>query len=319
MVVASVFIAGCGTFSGKVIDQHDEPVLKAEVCVSYTTPSLTGCICPFVPDWFSVVHHTWKTTGSDGAFRVVGLYGYAWKITGAHGARKTGYEYQYPVEYDSTNNYYLIRMRKRLNPCFLHHEPYASCQFNAPGRSVAWDFIEREKVQIDPPKRRANSSWPLPRHTPDVLIDAWLDVSNQTWNVTLRSQSDNGGLYAATNKVYEAPLEGYADHLTFSVPVSRRAIIGPSCLVVRSRNPQIFTRLDVTYVNATEEFFRLSLDAYTNPYGDRSLDIDPRTEKDNFIRKKLIDDSKSAWQGGHPPVKPDFTNLLKNVNEFKER
>jgi hypothetical protein len=71
-------------------------------------------------------------------------------------------------------------------------------------------------------------------------------------------------------------------------------------------------------VVATEEFIRLSFDAYTNPYGDRALDIDPRVEKDYFIRKKLIDDSRKAWQAGHPPEKPDFGVLLSGVNEFKK-
>lgn len=242
-------------------------------------------------------------------------------MCGGPDARKTGYEFTYPLEYDAKGNFYLVRMRKRLNPCFLHHEPHEACQFKPPGRAIAWDFIEREKVQTDPPKPRANSSWPLPRHTPDVLIDARFDASNKTWNVTFRSPSDGGGFYAATNKVYEAPLEGYVDHLTYSVPVNlrNRAEIGPKCLVIRSRSPRIFTRLDVTYVNATEEFFRLSFDAYTNPYGDRSLDIEPRIEGDYFIRKKLIDDSKKAWQEGHPPVKPDFETLLMNVKEFKDR
>jgi hypothetical protein len=104
MAAAILLTAGCGTFRGKVVDQYAEPVPNAEVCVSYTTPSLAGCIFPFLTDWGSVVHHTWKKTGSDGAFRVVGFHGYNWRISGAPGAQKTGYEYQYPVEYDNPSS-----------------------------------------------------------------------------------------------------------------------------------------------------------------------------------------------------------------------
>ncbi len=311
--------AGCGTFSGKVIDQYGEPVPKAEVCVSYTTPSLAGCIVPFLPDWASVVHHDWQTIKEDGTFRVVGLHGYNWNITGAHGARKTGYEYKYPVEYDATNNFYLIRMRKRLNPCFLHHEPYTEYGFKIARRTLAVDFIQKEGVQIDPPKARANSSWPLPKLIYDVLIDAQFDSTAKTWNVTFRAPTDSGGILATTNKVYEAPADGYSDRLSFSIPISRQAVLGPQCLVIRSRNPQIFTRLDVKHVMAKEDYLGLSFDRYTNPYGDGALDIDPRTDQDYLIRKKLIEDSQKAWQEGRPPAKPDFPNLLKTVNEFKER
>ena len=319
MGITTCLTTGCGTFHGRVVDQNNEPVPKAEVCVSHTTPSLGGCLFPFVPDWFSVVHHTWKTTRSDGTFRVVGLYGYNWSISGAHGARKTGYEYQYPVEYDSKNHFYLIRMRKRLNPCFLHHEPYTEYGFKIPKRTLAVDFIQKEGVQIDPPKVRANSSWPLPTLIYDVLIDAQFDSTAKTWSVTFRSSSDNGGILATTNRVYEAPADGYSDRLSFSIPVSRQAVLGPKCLVIRSRNPQIFTRLDVTHVMAKEDYLGLSFDRYTNPYGDRALDIDPRTDQEYFIRKKLIEDSQKAWQEGHPPAKPDFSDLLKEVNEFRER
>src|SRR6185436_11272017 len=208
-----------------------------------------------------------------------GFRGYNWKVTGAHGARKTGYEYLYPEYYDSTNHTYLIRMRKRLNPGFLHHDPYADCQFKKPGRSVTWDFINNEKLRVEPSKRRGEWTSPIPNHTPDVQIDAWLDVSNSIWRVAFRSSSDNGGIFASTNKIYEAPDDGYADHLSFAIPISRRAILGPQCLIVRSRTPQIFTRLNVTAVVVTEEFMRLCFDIYTTPSGDRSLDIDPRTYK----------------------------------------
>lgn len=319
--MAMCLTTGCGTFHGRVVDQNNEPVPKAEVCVSYTTPSLGGCLFPFLPDWFSVVHHTWKTVRGNGTFRVVGLYGYNWDSTGAHGARKIGYEYQYPIEYDSTNNFYLIRMRKRLNPSFLHHEPYADCQFMKPGRTITWDFIQRETLQIDPPKPRGDhGNWPPPKLTADMRIDAWFVETNTSWRITLCSQSDNGGILASTHKIYEAPLDGYSSQLTLYVPVDprRRAELGPKTLVIRSRTPQIYTRLDVTHVVATEEFIRLSFDAYTNPYGDRALDIDPRVEKDYFIRKKLIDDSQKAWQAGHPPERPDFSALLSGVNEFKK-
>lgn len=319
MVAGIALTAGCGTFRGKVVDQYAEPVPNAEVCVSYTTPSLAGCIFPFLPDWGSVVHHTWKKTGSDGAFRVVGFHGYNWRISGAPGAQKTGYEYQYPVEYDTANNFYLIRMRKRLNPCFLHHEPYTEYGFKIPKRTLAVDFIQKEGVQLDPPKARANSSWPLPPLIYDVLIDVQFDSTAKTWNVTFRSPSDNGGIFATTNRAYEAPADGYTDRLSFSIPVSRQAVLGPKCLVIRSRNPQIFTRLDVKHVTAKEDYLGLSFDRYTNPYGDRALDIDPRVDQDYSIRKKLIEDSQKAWQDGHPPAKPNFDDLLKNVNEFRER
>lgn len=302
---------------GRVIDTEGNPVPEAEVCISYTTHSLAGYI-PFVVDWNAVVHHKWIKTEQDGTFSVYGSRGFNWNASGGNGARKTGYEYNYPVEYDPTNHTYLIRMRKRLNPGFLHHEPYAECQFKRPGWSITWDFIIDEKLQVDPPKRRVEWTSPMPRHTPDVLIDARFDISNRAWRVTFRTPSDNGGILAAANKVYEAPDAGYADHLSFDVPVSRQAQLGPQCVLIRSRTPQIFTRLDVKAVVATEEFIRLCFDAFTNPFGDRSLDIDPRTETDYFIRKKLIKDSKTAWQEDHPPLKPDFQTLLQSVNEFKD-
>lgn len=307
-----------GRVKGRVIDTEGNPVPEAEVCISYTTHSLVGYI-PFVVDWNAVVHHKWIKTDQGGTFSAYGFRGFNWNASGGDGARKTGYEYKYPVEYDPANNTYLIRMRKRLNPGFLHHEPYGECQFKRPGSSVTWDFIIDEKLQVDPPKRRGEWTSPMPKHTPDLLIDARLDASNKVWRVAFRAPHDNGGILAATNKVYEAPVDGYVDHLSFAIPVSRQAQLDAQCLIIRSRTPQIFTRLDVKAVVATEEFIRLCFDAYTNPYGDRSLDIDPRTEKDYFIRKKLNEDSKAAWQEGHPPPKPDFQTLLQNVDEYKER
>jgi hypothetical protein len=206
----------------------------------------------------------------------------------------------------------------KRNFCFLHHEPYADCQFTQPSGSLSWDFIEREELQSEPPKKRPDWTSPMPRYTSDVLIEARLESGGQTWNVVIASQGPSGGVLAATDTLYEAPSGGYSDRLSFAIPVSRQAGISAVCLIIRSRTPPIVTRLDVKHVVATPEFLRLSFDAYTNPYGDRALDIDPRAEMDYIIRKELIEESRRAWQAGHPPEKPDFGALLSRAHEVKE-
>ena len=301
------------SLQGRVVDLEGNPVPKGEVRIDYMTQPVYGYLMPWIPT--AVAHHFWQRVDDKGDFRVRYFRGYNWHV---FGARKAGYEFRDPVERSESNAVSVVRMRKRLNPCFLHHAPYADCHFMQPGGSITWDFIEREKLQVVPPKKRPNWTSPLPRHTADVLIEARLEARNQTWNVVVAAQGSSGGIIAATNTLYEAPAAGYSEKVPFAIPVSRQAKLGANCLIIRSRSPAIVTRLDVKHVVATPEFVRLSFDAYTNPYGDRALDIDPRVEMDYFIRKDLIEESRKAWQAGHPPEKPDFKALLSVVNEFKE-
>lgn len=141
----------------------------------------------------------------------------------------------------------------------------------------------------------------------DLQLQATFDVKGSKWAVTLSPTGTNGGIIASNEWLAEAPENDYQRQYSFSpedhvVPVKKY-------LYVRSREPAIYARIEIEYINANKEFFRLSGKYVTNPYGERNLE--QATDLPFEVYKKLTDEAKAAFRKDKRPEKPDLNALIK--------
>ena len=87
-------------------------------------------------------------------------------------------------------------------------------------------------------------------------------------------------------------------------------------IYLKSRNPPIFTRIEIEQVNANKSFFRFSGKSVTNPYGDRNLEeaVDVPYE----VARYLADEVKSAFSQNKRPTKPNLSMLIKEAKNKAE-
>lgn len=305
-------------FYGQVLDQFSEPVEGAIVIINVDQATLL----PTAPLSFRVI------TDAKGAFEVDGRME---RIRGSSISIKTiereGYEMQFApgekrgFDYRKYNpnrftpnkaNPVIFHMRKKaVNPAFLFQE--MSLKFQIPaaesGKIIGFDFVQRGPIRdVDAPKGDDAS------RVTDIQIKATFDTNDATWAVVLSPGNTNGGILVSEQLLYEAPDTGYQPEYTFT-PEDRKPVKA-KYVYLKSRDPAIYTRLEIEHINANKDFFRLNGKSGTNPYGERNLE--QATDLPYEVTKQLTDEAKASFRQNKRPVKPDLPKLVREAKARTE-
>ncbi len=300
-------------FWGKALDDKNEPVDGVKV---------TAHIIKFSPDGeklFGETKSIKRITGIDGSFSVEKEKGRSLYIDNIS---KDNYE---DMTLKSSRNFQyfkhgndkqfiadraspiIFRLRKQGETVFCLESKYLNCQTstNESGKIKGFDFIREEAVR-DIADLMLNGE-PL---TCDIKVKAILNINSATWTVTLSPGDTNGGIIVSEQLLHEAPETGYQSEHTFT-PQDQKP---PKAkyIYLKSRDPAIYTRYEIEYINANKEFFRLSGKSVTNPYGDRNLE--QATNLPWAVTKQLTDEVETAFRQGKRPSKPDLQKLIKDAS-----
>lgn len=298
-------------FYGKVLDQDDRPVEGAEITLQITQFN------PLIRGWLTSVKEIHVKTDLQGCFLVDNENGRSLYVKDV---QREGYEFslkQNPdrlYEYSGSsrsfasvkNNPAVFHVRRKRMTTFLLEQKYL--EFQVPpaksGLTIGYDFVRRHETRegdrpVYNPARFVN----------DLQLKATFNVTDAGWTVTLSSGTPTGGIIVSDQLLYEAPETGYQPDYTFTAedrkPGKARYIY------LRSREPVIYTRIEIEDIRAFERFFNLSGKSVTNPYGDRNLEQEADLPFE--VEKQLTKDAKDAFSRNKRPAKPDLPKMIKEA------
>lgn len=310
-------------FYGQVVDQEGSPVVGAKVDVSVPTPSRIGSPMKerqkflFTDEMgrFEVSGRTYSIPNLSGKYLYIrgiekdgydGLWNEWLKNDQTMFSFATSNKQRFVADKDSPVIY---QMRKRnANTTFLVGEHKFKIRVLAAdsGTAVGYDFIERDWL-----RSVARSQIGTTESKVDLLIQATFNKNDEKWTVILSSGNTNGGIIVSEQLLYEAPEKDYQPEYTFT-PEERRPVKA-KYVYLKSRDPAIYTRLEIQYINANKQFFRLIGKSVTNPYGDRNLE--QATDLPYEVTKQLTDEAKISFRKDKRPTKPDLPKLIKQAKE----
>ena len=250
-------------FYGRVVDQHGDPVVGAQISVGMlhiAKPPVreervveTDLSGEFVIHW------------GKGSFLVIN------KI------QRNGYEigpkmYQYSYRSNwgyrhipDESNPVVFKMRKRAaEPTFLFHHIAADLKFDeSNGLHTGFDVI---RSYVDPDHRV------LQRFRDLEALALW-EPGDATCEITLKANGDDtAGLILSDELLGLAPESGYQESLTLTF--EDRKPVQQKYLYVRSRTPAIYSRFEIGGAGIGRDWLELGLQGHTNPYGERNLEMD---------------------------------------------
>ena len=203
----------------------------------------------------------------------------------------------------------LFQLRKTGTLAFLFQETDLGMgiKIAASGWTLGYDFIRRHR--LDDVKRLVLDNDPV---FPDIQLKATFNTNDAKWTVVLSPGNTNGGIIASEQLLYEAPETGYQPEYVFTPEDHPKPVKLPH-LYLKSREPAIYTRIDIGTIHANKEFFQLSGESVTNPYGDRNLE--QATDLPWEVTKQLTDEVKAAFRADKRPTPPDLPKLVKEAKE----
>lgn len=308
------------SFSGKVLDQNNIPIEGANVELQVTQFS------PDIKRLFGQTKSIVIQTDSAGHFsleREKGRSIYIKSIT------KSGYDaalltdqkrsFQYaehgnlrPFVADQ-NSPVAFSMRKQGSTTFCLENRYLDCQISVSesGKAKGYDFIHQQQVRdLTTPILNGETL------TCDLLVKATFNTNDATWSVILSPNDTNGGIIVSEHLLYEAPDTGYQPEYSFT-PEDRKPVKA-KYVYLKSRDPAIYTRLELNNFNAAKNFFRLNgKSAITNPYGDRNLE--QATDLPYEVTKQLADEAKASFRQNKRPTKPDLPKIIKEAKDKADK
>jgi len=310
-------------FYGRVIDQFNEPVGGAEVKAHVQQ---VGILYVWEPP---PVNYLVKTD-TQGRFVIPPKGTKVTKGLSLHfdDISRDGYElardenFHRSYEYAKGNRTQFVpdksspvvfHMRKKgANPAFLFEEASLKFQVAATesGKAIGYDFVQRGRI-----RDVANPAGDDAALVCDLQVKATFNTNDATWTVVLSPGDTNGGIIVSEQLLYEAPDTGYQPEYTFT-PEDRRPMKA-RYVYLRSRDPAIFTRLEIEHINANKDFFRLSGKSVTNPYGERNLE--QATDLPYEVMKQLTDDVKTSFRQNKRPLKPDLPKLIKEAKDKADK
>jgi hypothetical protein len=297
-------------FYGRVVDQFEHPVEGAEVILGvtqYTDERET---------WFTRVKELHVGTDSEGAFSILQERGWGLYL---EDVRKEGHEFMLSMNrvrgytYSGEEKVFVpdpsapvvFRLRKKGAETFLLQNARAVLRTRVAdsGVPVCFDFVEDAL--------RGPGAYPTPGKpfACDLQMNATYSPGKEVWRVVLAPGNGEGGIIVTEDLLFEAPETGYQPEFTF-VADERDP---PKYIYLQSRTPTIYTRWEIKYMTATREFFRLTGDAVTNPYGDRNLE--PAVDLPSGVLRELRQSAKEALRRGERPPKPDLSALRNAARE----
>lgn len=304
-------------FYGKVQDQLDQLVEGAEIVLHITRFS------PNMEKLFGETKEVHVKTDSQGYFTISQEKGRSLYVKEI---QKEGYafsakqnpigEYRYAGESQNFTpdqaNPVVFRMRKTGPTAFLLQDRSVALQFRVAesGKMIGYDFVQRGPI-----RNVANPTGDDAVRVTDLQVKATLNTNDATWAVVLSPGNTNGGIIVSEQLLYEAPNAGYQQEYTFT-PEDRKPVKA-KYVYLKSRDPAIFTRIEIEHINANKDFFRLSGKSVTNPYGDRNLE--QATDLPYEVTKQLTDEAKASFRQNKRPTKPDLPKLVKEAKEKAEK
>ncbi len=307
------------SFWGQVLDQSNTPVEGASVAIH---------IVHFIPDedkLFGESKSITVQTDKTGVFSVEKEIGRSLHV---QGISVSGYEYvraknpSLDFQYAEHGNQkpfiadkktpVIFRLRKQSDTAFLLETMDWNCQIavSESGKSKGYDLVRREPVR-DMARLVLNDE-PL---VCDIRMKAAFITNATTWTVVLSPGNTTGGIIVSEQLLFEAPDTGYQPEYAFT-PEERKPL-KTKYVYLRSRNPAIYSRLEIEYCTVDKKFVRIRGKSVTNPYGDRNLE--QSTDLPYEVTKRLTDEAKTAFRQNKRPSKPDLAKLIKEVNEKAEK
>ena len=295
---------------GKVVDQWTNGVPEADV-------RLSGYTAGWMIRQRDKRYEVWTKTDKAGLFHTVLEYPDTASLT----ASKEGYEfirggyYKEPVQHRTTaENPVVIRMRKRGEMTFLVKQAWGNVRshtmFSAKGTNrmtTAWNMLKSVPYE--------NS--PLAEYT-DIVFDGGYDANIKEWTLVICATNENDGLVLSDERLYEAPRGGYVKQHTIAVTNTSEQ---QKFIYLRSRQPTVYSRVELAYdlrgsFNEPPKL-RVFYDFYLNPYGDRSLEFDERSDSAFGLAPSLRKEALEAFAAGRYPEKPK--DMGKLAEETRER
>lgn len=304
-------------FFGKVVDQEKQPVSDAEVFLHIQKYS------PNISSLFGQIKKLQTKTDTYGFFSVSDEKGRGLYVENIH---KDGFEFSWKqnselgFEYDASNGRehhvpdpakpVVFRLRKKLstevillkNVLFEIKLPAGSS-----GCTYGYDLVER--YQIPNLNHLELNYQPV---VPDFLLKASLNTNDGRWTVTFFAGNTNGGILATSQLLYEAPEGGYQPEYTFcpTNDPQRKAVLR---FFIRSREPAIYTRVDLTRIRVERGECLLEGTSWVNPYGDRNLEEAVGLPSGIYVR--LQNEAEENLRFGKRPIRPDLPKLIKEAKD----
>ena len=307
------------SFFGKVVDQNNTPVTGASVHLH---------IIHFSPDMeklFGASKPLECTTDDRGLFSVEKEIGRSLYVDSI---AKDGYDgsallntqrnFQFSARGDqkpfvaNRKSPAIFQLRKQGGASFCLEVKYWDCQVSRKdsGKPKGYDFIRQEPLRdLAKPVLSGEAL------VCDLQVKATVNANDTTWTAVLSPGNTNGGIIVSEQLLYEDPDTGYQTEYTFT-PEDRKPVKA-KYVYLKSRDPAIFTRLEIEHINANKDFFRLSGKSVTNPYGDRNLE--QATDLPYEVTKQLTDEAKASFRQNKRPTKPDLPKLVKEVKEKADK
>ena len=314
-------------FYGRVLDQEDQPVVGARVTVQI------GCFDPF-SEFFRGVKVRNPETDSRGRFEInsvrgsdlyikeISVEGYEFKMSDnknrSFAFKVAGGAINPPVFIPDKDNPVIFRLRKKLlERTFLFEDRHWTIQILVDGtqKIYGYDFVEQK--------------WTRPARTPprtkwsefcDLQYSATFDEGSENWNVVLTTCDPAGGVLGSEKILYEAPTVGYKSEWSF-VPVIGQ-LPKQRFVFVKSRDPEIFSRIEIFNVNFDDKVLLIATRVATNPYGDRvldSVDMDSLSLHERLVLKdRLKSEAQTALAQGRLPPRPKIMAMIEAAKRGEE-
>ena len=303
-------------FYGKVVDQFTNPV--AGVDVEVDVPEQTGfmqqasrkkIIATDSNGEFEVSSKTYGVQNLKGSFLIIekmnkdGCEFVRANFTNSFTFQK-GYT---DIHVPDKNKPVVYQLRKKLvaEVLLIRNDPM---RMNLPASWSGWtngyDLMEHYQIQ-DLSHLELNGN-PV---VPDLLMTPRFNTNDGRWTVTLSSGSTNGGILVTDQLLYEAPENGYQPQYTFSPTNDPQHKV--LRLYLKSREPALYTRIDLDYIRVSPDEFSMQGKTWTNPYGDR--DMEEAVDLPGKLLVQLEGEVRIAFRLGKRPVRPDLPKLIQEA------
>ena len=293
---------------GKVVDQWTNGVSDADVRVGGHTA-----------DWMlgkrDKPYEVWSKTDKDGLFHAVLEYpDRAYPSASKDGYELIGRYYIDLVQHRTTvEKPVVLQMRKRGEVTFLIKKEIGLPRQN---RLLLTDGTNRMTRAWDMLMNIPNVKSPLVEYA-DLIVDGIYDENAKAWMLTVSATNGTDGVILDNRLLHEAPVDGYGKQCSIQVTDCNDLT---RYIYLRSRQPTVYSRIELTcnlcYAPGKPDYLRVLYDFCLNPYGERGLEFDERSDSARGLAASLRKESLAAFAAGkYPEKKKDMGKLAEETRE----
>jgi hypothetical protein len=264
------------------------------------------------------VHGVDGTTDAGGRFQFDGIYGTSFSISDIE---KEGYEFRkksvgrchFEVsEYQPDPAKPEVFRIRRREPTTFVLLTLGAAEIHSPEQVLGIDVLPNglPGIQLAPqPSSR------LKDYHVDLKYSAVFLEREKAYRVRFEVMDDSGGVQTRKVELFEAPEAGYKPEVSILAPTDQ-GDPQPVYLYLKSRNPALYSRLDLTFFVQPDRL-HVEMSILVNPYGERSLEMDPEVSKVPELHTELRRQTERVFRQGKRPVKPDLSRLIREAREKK--